>query len=606
MALSALLLLHLSGCTPENQIRADFGLEGGSDDLLVRKEPMAAALRLARAVASGEVVPGDPEVGGSGALDEVCRFEGRRVFLGSYDQGRLRRVSTGKGRNLCESIVAAARDQEGQVATARLKLDVATWAEVARFTPEDLVTSWQDAGLVGFWLPQEGGGEAAFVVPSEVVEGELQKNASGRRDAEALRNVLQTRMGGRGGHLQEGAPMIRFRTESWVEVGSEVARLFRGHAWERPVPEPGLLRERIYSAADYLERVCDARGRFEYGFDPSTGRTDRSYNLVRHAGATYGLLQAYGRTGANRYRIAARRALDHLAGEMRERRLEDGTVAAHVIDNGYSKLGGQGLALLAFATYAEVTGDLRDLPLMWKLARHILSQIHPNGDVVHYFDWGPEGRASEIPVLFYPGEAAVGLQGLHRIDPDPRWLDAAKRILLFILEERDVGLGAEELQHDQWQMIALARLYETDPDDRYRAQAMRIAEAISARQRSRGDPAVAAGYRDYLGSFFNPPDGTHVAARMEGLAAAAALARRAGTGEDEWLVSLVREGIAFSLQIQFVEPRLYFVRMAGRGLGSFPAGLHANFVRIDFTRHNLSALLALEELLEAKTGKTDR
>jgi hypothetical protein len=589
---AAALFLVAGGCSPERQVRAEFGIGGGADDLLSQDEPMRVALGLGRALASGQRNPTPPP--------ELCGFEGRRVFLSSYDHGRLRRVSTGKGSNLCESIEEAARGQEGQVANARLKLDVATRAEPARFTPEDLTTPWQDAGLVGFWVRPKGSEDAAFVVPSEIVERELQAYLAGRADVQALRRVLRGRLPEAQDSVPYGAPMIRFRTESWVELDGEAVRLYRGHAWSRPELTPDLLLRRIVVAADYLERVNDAEGRFEYGFDPTTGRTAASYNMVRHAGGTYGLLQAYGRTGDRRYLDASRRALDFLTGHVRDRTLDDGRVVAHVVDDRYSKLGGQGLGLLAFSTYAEVAGDLRDLPLMRRIAEHILTQIQPDGDVVHYFDWGPGGRVDDVPVLFYPGEAAVGLLGLNRIDPDPRWLEGARRILRFIMEQRDAHLGVPELQHDQWQLIALSLLYSLERDDAYRVQAMRIAEAIRMRERTGEDPSVAAGYRDYLGSFFTPPEGTHAAARMEGLVAAVEMARMAGTGEEAWLMPLLEEGIAFCLQLQYVEPRLYFVRMSERGGGAFSEGLHANFVRIDYTRHNLSALLGLERLLRAE------
>ncbi len=593
LAATGTLLLVAVGCGPESRARAEFGIGGSPDVILSEHEPMRAALRLARAVAFGDHSP-PPSA-------SLCRFEGRRVFLSSYHDGRLGLVSTGKGANLCESIAEAARGQRGQPTTARLKLDVATRAEPARFTAEDLTTTWRDAGLVGFWVWQDDAKNQAFVVPSEIVERELQARVGGRADVLSLRRTLQRRLPAAPDTARDGAPMIRFRTESWLEVGSDAVRLYRGHGWDRPDPSPDFLLGRIVAAADYLARVNDRDGRFEYGFDPTSGRVDRSYNMVRHAGATYGLLQAYHRTGERRYLDAAHRAMDYLKGRMRERTLDDGTVVAHVVDDRYSKLGGQGLALLAFATYADVSGDAKDLPLMRRLAEHILTQILPDGDVAHYFDWGPGAMVGKDPVLFYPGEAAVGLLALHRVDPDPKWSDGARRILRFIIDRRDAKLRIHELPHDQWQMIALSQLYEADPDDRYRKQVMRIAEAMRLHERTSEDAVVAAGYRDYLGSFFDPPEGTHVAARVEGLIAAADLARLAGTGEEVWLLPLIAEGVGFCLQLQYVDPRLYFLRLPERGHGAFPEGLHANFVRIDYTRHNLSALLGLERLLQSES-----
>ncbi len=590
IAVAALLVTTaVAGCASERGAPGEFGIGRDGNALLTQPGPMRAALRLARAVATDGQRSAAPE--------ELCRFEGRRVFLTAYEAGRVRRVSTGKGADLCESIVQAATAHQGQLSNARLKLDIATEAEAAGFRLERLQTAWHDVGLVGFWVKGEDRQSAAFLVPSEIVERGLQARIGRRADVYGIRRVLESRVPGGDSRIPDGVPMIRFRTESWLEVGDDVVRLYRAHAWDRPQITPDLLYARIVAAADYLERVNDVEGRFVYGLDPAKGQTSRSYNMVRHAGAAYGLMQAYARTGDRRYVMAGRRALGFIARHVRDRPRDDGPTVAHVVYDRYSKLGGQGLALAAFAAYTESTGDRRYLPLMRQIAGHILTQIHADGDVTHYFDWGPEARTSDTPVLFYPGEAMVGLLGLNRVEPDERWVEAAERMERFIIEERDAGLEPNQLQHDQWQMIALSELHRISSDDRYRSQALRIARAIQLQQRTAENATVASGYTDYLGSFYSPPDVTHVAARMEGLLAAIEIVRRAGGEEESWLMPMVLNGVGFSLTLQYVEPRLYFLSMPTLGHGAFPEGIHETFVRIDYTRHNLSALIGLERLL---------
>jgi hypothetical protein len=595
IAVAALLITTaVAGCASERGALGEFGIGRDGNTLLIQPGPMRAALRLARAVATDGERPA--------ALEVLCSFEGRRVFLTAYEAGRVRRVSTGKGADLCESVVQAATDHRGQVSGARLKLDIATEAEAAGFKLERLRTAWHDVGLVGFWVNARDQQSAAFVVPSEIVERGLQARIGRRADVHGIRRVLEGRVPGGDSRIPDGVPMIRFRTESWLEVGDDVVRLYRTHAWDRPQITPDLLYARIVAAADYLERVNDVEGRFVYGLDPAKGQTSRSYNMVRHAGAAYGLMQAYVRTGDRRYVRAGRRALEFIARHVRERPLDDGPTVAHVVYDRYSKLGGQGLALAAFAAYTEFTGDRRYLLQMRGIAGHILTQIHADGDVTHYFDWGPEARTSDTPVLFYPGEAMVGLLGLNRVEPDERWVEAAELMERFIIEERDAGLELNQLQHDQWQMIALSELHRISSDDRYRVQALRIARAIQLQQRTAENPTVASGYIDYLGSFYDPPDVTHVAARMEGLLAAIEIARRAGSDEESWLMPMVQNGVGFSLQLQYVEPRLYFLSMPTLGHGAFPEGIHDTFVRIDYAWHNLSALIGLERLLREQPG----
>jgi hypothetical protein len=410
IAVAALLITTaVAGCAPEREAPEEFGIGRDRNALLTQPGPMRAALRLARAVATDGERPA--------SMEELCSFEGRRVFLTAYEAGRVRRVSTGKGADLCQSIIQAATAHQGLLSGARLKLDIATEAEAAGFRLERLQTAWHDVGLVGFWVKGEDQQSAAFVVPSEIVERGLQARIGRRADVHGIRRVLKSRVPSGDSRIPDGVPMIRFRTESWLEVDDDVVRLYRAHAWKRPQITPELLYARIVAAADYLERVNDVEGRFVYGLDPAKGQTSKSYNMVRHAGAAYGLMHAYAEAG--------RRALEFIARHVRERSLDDGSTVAYVVYDRYSKLGGQGLALAVFAAHTESTGDRRYLPLMRQIAGHILTQIHADGDVTHYFDWGPEARTSDTPVLFYPGEVMVGLLGLNRVEPDERWVEAA-------------------------------------------------------------------------------------------------------------------------------------------------------------------------------------
>jgi hypothetical protein len=63
----------------------------------------------------------------------------------------------------------------------------------------------------------------------------------------------------------------------------------RQGASDRSAPSETEVRRAIELAAEYLERECDANGKFTYEVDIASGHKSSSYDIIRHAGAMYGL-----------------------------------------------------------------------------------------------------------------------------------------------------------------------------------------------------------------------------------------------------------------------------------------------------------------------------
>ena len=89
--------------------------------------------------------------------------------------------------------------------------------------------------------------------------------------------------------------------------------LYRGHRlWGE------YSRNQLLSAAQgggkYLIQSVQPDGRFIYFYDPIKDAHDNRYNISRHAGAVYAMLELYEVTRDPELLQAARKALDYLAG----------------------------------------------------------------------------------------------------------------------------------------------------------------------------------------------------------------------------------------------------------------------------------------------------
>ncbi|HXG93190.1 MAG TPA: hypothetical protein VNN73_12620, partial [Blastocatellia bacterium] len=251
-------------------------------------------------------------------------------------------------------------------------------------------------------------------------------------------------------------------------------------------------RARLYKAArdggDYLIRMQKEDGSFHYSYDAVRDRvSSRAYNIVRHAGAAFSLLELYETTGEIRYRDSARRAIDYLKTRFRPARKHN---SIYVIDNdGKAKLGANGLALVALAKQIELDPKSSDRRSAERVANLILAMQNRDGSFDSYYPIrGDEPRGSVS--LYYPGEAILGLVQLYRINHDRRLIGAAQRGADFLIDsERKMSA----LPPDAWLMQALEALFWIKPERRYAEHAIALAEAMMAEQYAAGAPAHFVG-----------------------------------------------------------------------------------------------------------------
>ena len=170
---------------------------------------------------------------------------------------------------------------------------------------------------------------------------------------------------------------------------------------------------------------------------------------------------------------------------------------------------------------------------MRALARFIMKQQYADG----HFRATPTSRGrqeAEAEAMYYPGEATLGLMRLYAIDPQPAYLDAARRAADWVIQVRDAPVSEDNQEHDHWMSYALNELYRVTGDDAYLEHAYKIARAIEKKERGKDAPEP-----DLVGTFYDGVT-TPASTRLEAFDADIALSRFAGKPTD-WLLGAAKD-----------------------------------------------------------------
>ena len=555
------------------------------DDLIGTTQSLndAQGSALLEAIRSGIYHPDEmPEWPGFARIDTQARI----LFLSASDGQRSADVFIGTGQGWSAAAQNALRKARSASASGRVvKLDVVTSATAYRGMDIPKVIDG-DRSRFGLALGTELG--VAFV-PEETVartlvnsRGKLQM--SNVEETQAMRFEAPLSLA----DLRATPALFTFTTDAWGAVSHPTQRLYRGHLLFSPERlDDNMLLDAATAAGHYLRQAVRPDGRFHYKYLPKQNTVPDDYNLLRHCGTVYAMLDLCETTGDPALMEAAVRALDWMVDHIDIG--PDGT-AVLPDEQGDIKVGGQGLALVALAEHAERTGDLRHLGTMQALARHLASLQQPDGRFSPHKQEAASGQASDFVSGYYPGEAMLGLARLHALDGNSEWIDVAMANARYITQQRDRGRPSKDLPHDHWLLYALHDLYRARPEPWLLEQTERYGRAIVGAQRNgAGDTPP-----DWAGSFYTPPRSTPSATRAEGLLAAAALLRECGDPDvgAEFLLAAER-ATAFMLQLQFDPISAMYLDDPLRAQGGIRKSMTNYTVQIDYVQHGLSAMLAL-------------
>lgn len=314
------------------------------------------------------------------------------------------------------------------------------------------------------------------------------------------------------------------------------------------------------SGADYLGALVKPNGQFVYQLDHQTGKAGPGYNVLRHCGTIWAMLDVYRTIGCSEETLsAARRAGAYLLDQYL--RFDHDIDAVCISEDNSIKLGGNGLAILALLSLSEATGDQYILHTAVRLGEYIIANRAPDGDFIHKKFFKSQ-KISAFRSDYYTGEALLALLALYEKTRDAKWLDIA---IERETELAKIDYGVPEQSH--WMLYALEVISRHRPTKAQFAHAAKIARHI-------------LDFPEYRASERSTP----IACRSEGLLAFLRMTKEGGVEADlrDACLTAVRADLAS--QFEYRRPDGAFVRGGD-------AAKRAEEMRIDYVQHNISGFL---------------
>lgn len=220
--------------------------------------------------------------------------------------------------------------------------------------------------------------------------------------------------------------------------------------------------DEIAMSMGYIGRNILEDGRFEYrkNVDPEIIYDNKIYNSLRHAGTLYSMYM-YEKYGlVSKYKEARLISSKYFI-KRYIKKLEDGryVVVSLPEEEGLNfvmaKSGAAGVALCALANlYQE---DAISLEILQGLGEFLISLQNEDGNIYAYYNLETNEINKDAEALYYPGEAAAGLLYLYEVDKQDKWLDAAKKTVLYLAKSRKPL--EFNIPFDHWSVLAIEKLF---------------------------------------------------------------------------------------------------------------------------------------------------
>ena len=351
------------------------------------------------------------------------------------------------------------------------------------------------------------------------------------------------------------------------------------------------LQQSTIIAGSYLTHMTNDEGMITYEYDPFTNISSfENYNILRHSGTIYAMMQTFNETKDPLLLQAAQRAISFLI-----KQIKPFNESYCIVYNDEVKLGGTALAVIALVEYTIVTGDQKYLSTMNKLADYLLLSQKSSGEFIskRYYS---TGEISDFVSGYYPGEALLALCRLYSLTQDTKLLDSAVSAAQYLILNRDVDLSIDQLNHDHWLLMALNDLYRLKQDQIYLDHAKKISLAILGFQRNEYDRFSEN--ESWIGSYYTPPRSTPTATRSEGLIASYHLFNDFSENQTflNSIAYAINLSINFQLQMQYTNETANNLNHSTRGIGGFKASFTDNTIRNDYVQHNICAIIGFYHL----------
>lgn len=219
----------------------------------------------------------------------------------------------------------------------------------------------------------------------------------------------------------------------------------------------------IANSMGYIGRNIYENGRFRYRkhIDSEIIIEDDLYNSLRHAGVLYSMYM-YEKYGlSTKYKesrlLASKYFIDRYVKKLgnKGKYIVLSVPEEEQLKIKIAKSGSAGMALCALSNlYAE--GEI-DLAILQGLGEFLLSMQSPEGDFYAYYDFEKKKINKEAEAVYYTGEAAAGLVYLYETDMQEKWLEAAKKAVLYLAK---TGKELEmNIPFDSWAALAIEKMF---------------------------------------------------------------------------------------------------------------------------------------------------
>ena len=480
---AALILAFLIFALPRLLKPAGTGAAGDGISAPEASEPGSREPDMSRVGILKDYVFADPEI--AGAVEEGLRARSVRdgfyvVFLSICDAAERARVFTGTGGSLAEAWGAS------EEAAARFVED------------NDFVTVWAKADLVDS-MERAPAAKLNDYVVSSVYQNFFRKGIAlddrfdvAFLEAEISGNKLLTYYSERDvadGNIDYGANLlhmqnINFYLDRWrglpeigeppdeivifttmgyfCDEGGRVFDLYNGGmdtGRRKATADATYLEPLVLSASNYLYGLIEPDGKFVYGYYPVFDNWMTGYNIVRHAGSIWSLINLYRMTGDAGLVGGIDSAMAYMVGCIDYQDAETAYLVEFKADE--IKLGANGLAIVAMTEYMDVFGSDRYVEQVGHLANGILALQDPGGGYYHVLNYPDFSRKEAYRTVYYDGEATFALARAFTFTGDGRYLEAAARAVDYFIENNYARY------RDHWVAYSLHEVTKYLPEDRY-------------------------------------------------------------------------------------------------------------------------------------------
>ncbi|MCD4656464.1 MAG: hypothetical protein K8S87_02855 [Planctomycetes bacterium] len=376
--------------------------------------------------------------------------------------------------------------------------------------------------------------------------------------------------------------------KSFFTGGKRIIVLLKGFQHFKNIKTDDLLYA-YKIAGDYLKNMVLSDGRFVYAYYPGRNRPSKSYNILRHCGTIYSMLEVYELTKDKELLKSAKKALDYAIGQMKD--YTDDTVC--IVEDDVLKLGGNGLAAIALSKYIEQTGDEEYLDTLKKIGKWFQLIQEKNGKFRFHKQYYSTRKIIDNPCAYYPGEALLGIMRIYALTKDESLIKTAVAGAKYIINIRDKDSSIEDTYHDHWLLYALNEIHRQEKHPEFLTKSIRIVKSMLLSMNN--DPKKP----EIIGSYYSNPRSTPTATRSEGILAAYRLFKDFGLEKNAAeALKAVKMSILFQLRTQFRQENVLFFPKPERVIGGFQRGPTNYSIRIDYVQHNISSIINLYKIMK--------